>query len=189
MFTSYERLEKRSGKKGVDRPEYLKELVHEFTTSEHLASREQVLANLVNFAYDPINYPWLRKLKVIDIFLDQLTEGTATLRDFAAAGLCNLALDQENKAYILRQGGVALLAGCLLSQHESVVLSAITTLMFLVTPESKRDITSDKVIEQILQRAESDNPRIRNLAKVFLEDYCTPEQVQCVKASQDTQHN
>lgn len=51
------------------------------------------------------------------------------------------------------------------------------------------DITSDKVIEQILQRAESDNPRIRNLAKVFLEDYCTPEQVQCVKASQDTQHN
>lgn len=51
------------------------------------------------------------------------------------------------------------------------------------------DITSDKVIEQILRRAKSDNPRIRNLAKVFLEDYCTAEQVQSVQALQDTQHN
>lgn len=35
MFTSHEQLVKRSGKKGVDRPQYLKELVEEFQTSEN----------------------------------------------------------------------------------------------------------------------------------------------------------
>ena len=29
----------------------------------------QVLANLANFAYDPINYEYLRQLNVIDLFL------------------------------------------------------------------------------------------------------------------------
>ena len=39
--------------------------------------------------------------------------------------------------YILKNGGVALLYECLLMEDEAVVTSAITTLMFLVTPESK----------------------------------------------------
>ena len=29
----------------------------------------QVLANLANFAYDPINYEYIRHLKIIDLFL------------------------------------------------------------------------------------------------------------------------
>jgi len=29
----------------------------------------QVLANLANFAYDPINYEYLRQLNVVDLFL------------------------------------------------------------------------------------------------------------------------
>lgn len=177
MFSSHEQLVKRSGKKGVDRPQYLKELVEEFLTSENTDSREQVLANLANFAYDPINYQWLRRLKVIDIFLDQASEGTPDLRSFAVAGLCNLALDLENKQYILKNGGVALLHECLLMEDEAVVSSALTTLMFLVTPESKSEITSTKAVRQVLSKAKSDNPRIQNLAKIFLSDYCTTEQV------------
>ena len=31
--------------------------------------KRQVLANLANFSYDPINYQFLRRLKVIDLFL------------------------------------------------------------------------------------------------------------------------
>ncbi|KAG0730548.1 Armadillo repeat-containing protein 7 [Chionoecetes opilio] len=137
MFSSHEQLVKRSGKKGVDRPQYLKELVEEFLTSEHLESRRQVLANLSNFAYDPINYQWFRRLKIIDLFLDQASEGASDLCSLAVAGLCNLALDVENKQYILKNGGVAVLCECLLTGDEAVVISAITTLMFLVTPESK----------------------------------------------------
>lgn len=32
-------------------------------------SKLQILANLTNFAYDPINYEHLRKLNVVDLFL------------------------------------------------------------------------------------------------------------------------
>lgn len=51
-----------------------------------------MLANLANFAYDPINYQWFRRLKIIDVFLNQASEGTPTLKSFAVSGLCNLAL-------------------------------------------------------------------------------------------------
>ncbi|XP_042240789.1 armadillo repeat-containing protein 7-like isoform X2 [Homarus americanus] len=146
-------------------------------TLQKAVAREEVLANLANFAYDPINYEWLRKLKIIDIFLNQLSEGTPTLCSFAVSGLCNLSLDQENKSYIIKNDGVALIRGCLSSPEESTVISAIVTLMFLVTPQSKADITGTEVVQQILVKANGDNPRIRNVAKIFLNDYCTPEQV------------
>ena len=38
MFSSHEQLVKRSGKKGVDRPQYLKELAEEFLASDNLGS-------------------------------------------------------------------------------------------------------------------------------------------------------
>ena len=34
-------------------------------------AREQVLGNLANFAYDPINYEYMRQLNVIDLFLGE----------------------------------------------------------------------------------------------------------------------
>lgn len=34
-----------------------------------VGSKEQILANLANFAYDPINYGYLRQLNVIDLFI------------------------------------------------------------------------------------------------------------------------
>lgn len=46
-------------------------------------------------------------------------------------------IDIENKDYILHCGGVRIVAACLSSRDEDTVLSAISTLMFLVTPESK----------------------------------------------------
>jgi KaiC/GvpD/RAD55 family RecA-like ATPase len=55
-------------------------------------AKEQVLANLANFAYDPINYEFLRKLNVIDLFLDQLSEENTHFVQFGLGGLCNLSL-------------------------------------------------------------------------------------------------
>lgn len=46
-------------------------------------AKEQVLANLANFAYDPKNYEYLRQLQVLDLFLDALTEDNETLVEFA----------------------------------------------------------------------------------------------------------
>lgn len=56
----------------------------------YLAAKEQVLANLANFAYDPINYGFLKSLHVIDLFLDQLSETNPKLVQYAVGGLCNL---------------------------------------------------------------------------------------------------
>jgi len=46
-------------------------------------------------------------------------------------------IDTENKDYILHCGGVRIVAACLSSHDEDTALSAISTLMFLVTPQSK----------------------------------------------------
>lgn len=46
-------------------------------------AKEQVLANLANFAYDPSNYQYLRQLQVLDLFLDSLSEENETLVKFA----------------------------------------------------------------------------------------------------------
>lgn len=46
-------------------------------------AKEQVLANLANFAYDPGNYEYLRQLQVLDLFLDSLSEENETLVKFA----------------------------------------------------------------------------------------------------------
>jgi KaiC/GvpD/RAD55 family RecA-like ATPase len=62
-------------------------------------AKEQVLANLANFAYDPINYEYLRKLNVIDLFLDQLSEENRNIVQFGLGGLCNLALGKYVSEY------------------------------------------------------------------------------------------
>lgn len=51
-----------------------------FSTAD---AKEQVLANLANFAYDPANYQYLRQLQVLDLFLDSLSEENETLVEFA----------------------------------------------------------------------------------------------------------
>uniref|UniRef100_A0A5F8GXU8 Armadillo repeat containing 7 n=1 Tax=Monodelphis domestica TaxID=13616 RepID=A0A5F8GXU8_MONDO len=46
------------------RLEYLQALVTEFQETASQEAKEQVLANLANFAYDPNNYQYLRELQV-----------------------------------------------------------------------------------------------------------------------------
>lgn len=57
-----------------------------FTEAKH-----QTIANLANFAYDPINYEYMKQLYLIDLFLAQLSENDETLIHFALAGLCNIS--------------------------------------------------------------------------------------------------
>uniref|UniRef100_A0A8V5HDA4 Uncharacterized protein n=1 Tax=Melopsittacus undulatus TaxID=13146 RepID=A0A8V5HDA4_MELUD len=67
----------------LGRLEYLQALVTEFQATESAEAKEQVLANLANFAYDPRNYEYLRQLQVLDLFLDMLGESSDTLVEFA----------------------------------------------------------------------------------------------------------
>lgn len=176
MFSSKERLVSRTPTDGIGRLEHLQNLVTEFQQTEDEECKEQVLANLSNFAYDPLNYDYFRQLNVIDLFLDALTEPSLRLVEFGIGGLCNLSLDKENKAHILASNGVSLVKDCLSSHNEETVLSAITTLMYLTTPASREEITESSVVECMQRFAQSTNKRMSNLANVFLQDYCSTEQ-------------
>lgn len=90
-------------------------------------------------------------------------------------------LDSINKIYILRNRGVELISSLLSSRDEDVVLSAISTLMFLITSESRDEITSADIIQHMLEHSYSSNIRIKNLASIFLTDYCQASEVEKVK--------
>lgn len=101
--------------------------------------KRQVLANLANFGYDPINYEHFRKLNVLDLFLDVLVdEVDVTMIEFAIGGICNCCLDKLNKEFLIENDAVTIVAQHLSSSNEETVLSAITTLMYLTTMETKQ---------------------------------------------------
>ncbi|KAG9473654.1 hypothetical protein GDO78_004123 [Eleutherodactylus coqui] len=171
---------------GADRFRHLQSLVTEFQDTDSTDAKEQVLANLANFSYDPKNLTYLRQLQVPDLFLDMLSEDNETLVEFGIGGLCNLCLDKATKSHILASGGLSPVIACLGSRREETVLSAITTLMYLSTSTSREQISAPPIIQCMLRFSLSVNRRLSNLANVFLEDYCTEKQVQ--EARTLTQH-
>ncbi|KAK2876418.1 hypothetical protein QQF64_004796 [Cirrhinus molitorella] len=160
-----------------DRFEYLQGLVTEFQDTDCEESKEQVLANLANFAYDPSNLEALRLLQVNELFLDMLTEDNENFVEFGIGGLCNLSMERESRDQILQSGGVPLVISCLSSNRDETVLSAISTLMNLTTAASRTETTDSAVVQCMLRFSLTQNPRLRNLALVFLEDCCTQQQV------------
>lgn len=172
MFTSQSTIDRKTGPDDLGRFEYLQALVTEFQDTDRQGAKEEVLANLANFAYDPINYDHFRKLNVVDLFMDMLTEENEKFVEFGIGGLSNCSLDKENKQHVIDNGGISLVINCLSSSNEETVLSAITTLMFLTTPQTQEEITSDAVVECMERFTASSNTRLSNLAKIFLQDYC-----------------
>lgn len=159
-----------------DRFDYLQTLVTEFQDTDDDEAKEQVLANLANFSYDPKNMEDLRQLQVTDLFLDMLTEENENFVEFGMGGLCNLSMDKECRDLILESGGIPLVTACLSSRREETVLSAITTLMNLTTVASRPEVTGGPVVQCMLRFSRSESPRLRNLASVFLQDRCTEQQ-------------
>ncbi|CAG8603341.1 9073_t:CDS:2, partial [Cetraspora pellucida] len=157
------------------RLDYLQQLVNEYQDTKDQEAKYQVLANLVNFAYDPINYNWLWQLNVVDLFLDALTESDEKLKEFGLGGLCNLCLglvQKRNKEYIINNEGVPLIIQCLYDKNEEIILSSITTLMFLLTDsDENEDILSESVKKRLEHLAQFENKRLKNLVTIFLQDY------------------
>lgn len=94
-------------------------------------------------------------------------------------GLCNLCSERANKEHILQTGGIPLIINCLSSPNEETVLSAVTTIMYLSSPGpgSHPELTAMPVVQCMLRFSLSANTRLRNLAQIFLEDFCPPSQV------------
>ncbi|KAF5273463.1 hypothetical protein FQA39_LY07480 [Lamprigera yunnana] len=148
MFSRKENIVKKTGPNGVGRFKFLSLLVQEFKRSNSLESNRQVLANLANFAYDPINYDFLRQLTVIDLFLQQLSANQEDLTHFSLAGLCNLSCDPENAQYIIKSNGVFIISQLLLHKNIEIALNALSTLIFLINSESQASITTPEIINK-----------------------------------------
>lgn len=170
-------MRKNESAEAPERFEYLQSLVTEFQDTDSEEAKEQVLANLANFSYDPTNMEYLRELQVPDLFLDMLTEENENFVEFGMGGLCNLSMDPECRDIILQSGGISLVTNCLSNRREETVLSAITTLMNLATPTTRSQISEPGILQCMLRFSLAESPRLRNLAAVFLQDCCGEEQV------------
>lgn len=173
MFSSKSYLERKTGPYGIGRLSYLQSLVNEYQNTDSTDAKKQIMANLANFAYDPINYEHFKSLNILDLFLDGLEESEEEIVEYAVGGICNACAANENRKHIIDNGGVKLVIRCLSKYTENTVLSAITALIYLVTPESKAEITCLPVVECMLRLSNSKNTKLKNLASLFLEDCCS----------------
>ena len=178
MFSTPSSLRRRTGRFGVKRFEYLKQLLNEY---EHpLTNNEnklQLLANFANFSYDPINYDYLRKLNIIDLFLDHLQMNTDDdFIHYALAGLCNMSADKVNSQVILEKNPSILicLMKCFVSNRLDVVLNSMVMLMFLCNhnEQIRNQLLQRNEMRQYLEEyARSKDVQLSNMAKLFLQDY------------------
>ncbi|KAI8095511.1 hypothetical protein BDF21DRAFT_8865 [Thamnidium elegans] len=98
MFQSKEYILKKHGQNGTDRAYYLKQLTEEYKKTDEQEAKQQVLANLANFAYDPINFNMLWDLEVVDLFLEATTSQDPLLQEFGMGGLANICLGKVNSS-------------------------------------------------------------------------------------------
>ena len=178
MFSTPGSLQRRTGRFGVGRLPYLKQLLNEYEhASTNHENKLQLLANFANFAYDPINYEHLRDLNIIDLFLDSLqTQTNDDLVHYALAGLCNLSADEKNCRLIVEKNASILvrLVRCLLSDRLDIVLNAMVTLMLLSDhhPKLKEGLRQSHETRQCLEQySQSKDVRLANMATLFLQDY------------------
>lgn len=85
--------------------------------------------------------------------------------------MCMIA-EPYSREYILRNHGVRLISNLLSRSEEHILISALTTLLYLDTKQSKKEIANPKNVKRIQKFANGTNKRLKNLALVFLEDYC-----------------
>nr|VZI16041.1 unnamed protein product [Spirometra erinaceieuropaei] len=145
----------------VERLKYLESLVNEFRCTNLTEYKEQIIANLGNFAHDPRNSSQLLGIGVTKLFRDTIelnlnksrlqvsqpsnptasqTDPTSSSRllSLSVAGLTNLiSSSQPIREDLFTSGGVPLLANCLHSQDPEVIVNALTSLVYLCTPTAQ----------------------------------------------------
>ncbi|KAM3966515.1 uncharacterized protein ACR2FA_012058 [Aphomia sociella] len=170
MFSSKIQLQKRTPENGTDRENFLSLLVDEYINSVSYDAKCQVLANLANFAYDPINYVYIRDVGVLDIFLHILKHETSvTLLQFACAGINNLCSDPENAEYILTHDGLKPIIA-LLKSNNQIAADVITILISLYNKQTASEINNPELMLIIQKLKDSEDKILSNLANIFLED-------------------
>ena len=142
---------------------------------------------MANFAYDPVNYEFFRTLNILDLFLDVLVEELDDVMiQFSIGGICNCCLDKLNKEFFIENDTISIVTKHLSSTNLETLQSALITLMFLTTPQTKKgkenmlfmlpyltlfcaEITSEAIVKSVQGHVLSSNKSLANLATIFLE--------------------
>ena len=152
MFSTPKTLERRTGQNGLNRYDYLNQLVNEINSTDSEDYKLQILANLANFAYDPINYEYFRRLNVMDVFLNTIrnnkfnNENNIKKISFSIAGICNICLDEKNKEYLLKNNLIELLIVILrtFKNDDVILINILTIFTFLRNDQIKNEFISKK---------------------------------------------
>uniref|UniRef100_A0AAG5CYV8 Uncharacterized protein n=1 Tax=Anopheles atroparvus TaxID=41427 RepID=A0AAG5CYV8_ANOAO len=178
MFSTRERLKRRTPEGGINRRDYIHLLVDEYYETSNLEAQQQVTANLANFAYDPINWQFLLQAKAHELFYEILQQSGQGVVDrllvlHAIVGLTNIALHSAAAEFIDRSNGLTQLNE-LLKKHISdceIVCNILTCLSFLLDEPRIKTLKQDASFSKLLSELQkSNNPRIANLATVLSED-------------------
>ncbi|KAL5102106.1 hypothetical protein RYX36_006433 [Vicia faba] len=173
MFTNSQRQQERTGRYGTSRLQYLQELVNQFQNASENETKEKILANLANFAYDPYNYNFLRQLNVLELFLDCITEPNEKLIEFGVGGICNCCVDPANASIITGAGGIPLIIQCLSSPVRNTVNYALGALYYVCNDSNKEEVLKPEVVDVIKRYAAAEEVSVSfsNLAKAFLDKH------------------
>ncbi|ORZ00658.1 hypothetical protein BCR43DRAFT_521649 [Syncephalastrum racemosum] len=162
----------------TDRPNYLQQLVQEYTVSTDLEAKQQVLANLANFAYDPSNYAFLWDVYAIDLFLEAIQGEDQLLKEFGLGGVANICTDSQHRDYVLsKPSSLRAITACVSSNHTECSINAMTTLLLLLisatdlsTRKHLLTIDLERRLRQVLANPTLDI-RVRTMAQLFITDH------------------
>ncbi|XP_049281211.1 armadillo repeat-containing protein 7 [Anopheles funestus] len=178
MFSTQERLKRRTPAGGINRKTYLCLLVDEYYETSNIEAQQQVTANLANFAYDPINWTFLREAKAHELFYEIVQQSLQGVVDrflvlHAIVGLANISLDPVIAEYIERSNGLEQLRALLVKYQTDceIVCNALTCCSFLLNDNRTLLLKQDKCLLSLLENLkQSKNSRIANLATILAED-------------------
>eukprot|EP00736_Rhodelphis_marinus_P013108 Rmarinus@m.29795 len=148
-----------------DRFTFLQSLVTEFQETKDDTKKEHILAHLANFAYDAENFEYLRRLNIVELFIDFLTED-ASFQSLAIGGICNCCNDPLNALVIKEAEGLQDICECLKSENAEVVVNALTALYYLcgTIPADVMKVVSSVDLSSLCS---SRNPCISNMANLL----------------------
>ncbi|XP_037954238.1 armadillo repeat-containing protein 7-like isoform X2 [Teleopsis dalmanni] len=171
-------LKRKTPANGINRREFIEHLVEEYHTTTNIEAKEQVTANLANFAYDPINWKYLKDTKALYVFMEVIPLPNERLQLHALAGLCNICLDAQAKRFITKESSFTALTKLFLeTQNSEIIINFITLFHQLLTVEKtdselKQIIATPDILKRVINlRQQTADQRIKNLCIIFLEDF------------------
>ncbi|XP_005181653.4 armadillo repeat-containing protein 7 isoform X1 [Musca domestica] len=177
MFSSHQSLKRKTPCPGINREEFIEHLVEEYYTTTNVEAQEQVTANLANFAYDPINWEYLKKKEAVQLFLELLRSNNDRLKLHGIAGLCNISLDHEISLHLSNSVNFKIIQELLLnSQNTEILLNCCTIIYQLLNNQQgeRGDILYRDTVKRIqhINSQYKNNKRLANISELLLLDFC-----------------